>query len=128
MATFRFEVFISIKLLSGSMIGIPVAQLFLAGTLAIVVTELVKWVFGVTESDIGLHSSNNGKLIKARNATVIYAFLVLASNVVAFYAYEAISQKLSSVDILTTMMIDGIVMASTVVVIWFYLRLNHYSR
>lgn len=110
------------------MIGIPVAQLFLAGTLAIVVTELVKWVFGVTESDIGLHSSNNGKLIKARNATVIYAFLVLASNVVAFYAYEAISQKLSYVDILTTMMIDGIVMASTVVVIWFYLRLNHYSR
>lgn len=110
------------------MIGIPVAQLFLAGTFAIVITELVKWVFGVTESDIGLHSSNSGKLIKARNATVIYAFLILASNVVAFYLYETISQRLSSVDILTTLMIDGIVVASTVVVIWVYLRLNHYSR
>lgn len=120
--------FISIKLLSISMLGIPVAQLFLAGTFAIVVTELVKWVFGVTESDIGLHSSNSGKLIKARNATVIYAFLILTSNVVTFYLYEAISQRLSSVDVLTTVMIDGIVVVSTVVVIWVYLRVNHYSR
>lgn len=110
------------------MMEIPIAQLFVAGTLAITVTELVKWFLGITESRIGLHSSHNGRLVKARTATIIYAFLILFSNLVAFYTYNYLASYLSSFSFLTSLTVDSIIIIMSVILVWIYLKTNHYSR
>lgn len=105
----------------------PVVQLFVAGVFAVVFTEIVKTVSGYTESDIGIHNAENGKLMKARNATIVYSLVILASNIMAFTAYEW-SIEYSQQFIEHTLVIDAGIALCSILVIWMYLKINHYSR
>lgn len=89
-------------------------------------TQGVKWVMGVTESKIGLHKSD-GKLLKARYATIVYALVILTSNIVAFLSYEwSITQATAYVD--NILVIDIVLVFACTLVIWGYLKAHHYSR
>lgn len=110
------------------MLEIPIVQLFMAGTFAIITTEFIKWMVGVTESDVGLHSGHSGKILKARTATAIYVCLILISNIGAFYTYEYATDYLYQFSVLSTVSIDSILILGSIIVIWVYLKTNHYNR
>ncbi len=108
--------------------SIPLVELFLAGVFAIIATESVKWVFNVRESSIGLHSSNTGELMKARNATIIFTVIIFASNVMAFILYGQIHNQISESIPFGSVGVDVIVVLIGIILVWGYLKKNHYNR
>ncbi len=108
--------------------GMPVAELFLAGIFALISTEAVKWIFNIKESSIGLHSSNTGQLMKTRYAAFIFTIVIFTSNVIAFILYNQFHIYINSNINISSMIIDGIIVIIGVLLVWLYLKKNHYSR
>lgn len=104
----------------------PVVQLFVVGVFAVILTEVVKKVLGYTESDIGIHNSRDGKIMKARNATLLYGVVIMVSDTMAFLAYEAVMNY--GQRYIDSMLVEIGIGVVSVVFIWMYLKINHYSR
>lgn len=107
-------------------IDMPVVQLFVAGVFAVLLTEVVKKVLGYTESDIGIHNSRDGQIIKARNATLLYAVVIMISDTMAFLAYEAVMDYAQ--QYIAPVFVEIGIGVVSVALIWLYLKVNHYSR
>lgn len=110
------------------MTEIPMAELFLAGIFALISTEIVKWAFNISESSIGLHSSNTGELMKTRNATIIFTIIIFASNIIAFMFYNQFHELINSAINVNIMLIDLSIVILGIGLVWVYLKKNHYSR
>lgn len=108
--------------------SIPIVELFLAGVFAVVGTQAVKAIFNVTESGIGIHNANTGQLIKTRYATIVYVCVILISNISAFITYTVVSDWLQSQIPVGEFLIDVIIVSGGVLIVWIYLKTNHYSR
>lgn len=105
---------------------IPIAQLFIAGVFAVIMTELIKYILGVKESSIGIHSSN-GELISARMATLLYTSIILFSNVLSYITYTHASEYALSY-ITEKIIVDFAFVLISILGVWFYLKLTNYSR
>ncbi len=108
--------------------GMPVAELFLAGIFALVSAEGVKWIFNIKESSIGLHSSNTGQLMKTRYATFIFTIVIFASNIIAFIIYNQFHEYINATIEVSNVFIDGLIVVLGIILVWFYLKKNHYNR
>ncbi len=108
--------------------SVPIVELFLAGVFAVVATEAVKWAFNIRESSIGIHSTNTGQLMKTRNATVFFTTVIFMSNIAAFLTYTAIHQNIQSTAPVNEMAVDAAIMVAGVIIVWVYLKKNHYNR
>ncbi len=108
--------------------SMPVVELFLAGIFALISTEAVKWIFNIKESSIGLHSSNTGKLMKTRYAAFIFTIVIFSSNVIAFIIYNQFHSYINSTVTINTVVIDSIIFVMGVLLVWLYLKKNHYNR
>lgn len=105
--------------------GIPIAQLFIAGVFAVIMTEFIKHIIGLTESSIGFHNPD-GELIKARTAAFIYSIIILLSNVFSYVFYQGTKQIIPNV--LNQFMIDVLFVLFSIIGVWFYLKTVHYYR
>lgn len=108
--------------------GMPIAELFLVGIFALVSAELVKWTFNIKESSIGLHSSNTGQLMKTRYATLVFTVTIFISNIIAFIVYNQFYEIINSTLEVSSIIIDGFIVLIGIVIVWVYLKKNHYSR
>lgn len=109
-------------------VSIPLVELFMAGLFAIMATESVKWLFNIKESSIGFHSSNTGELMKTWKATIMLTIVILSSNLIAFVTYHQIQMQVESVLSLGSFMVDLIIILFGIVLVWVYLKKNHYNR
>lgn len=108
--------------------GMPVAELFLAGIFALISTEIVKWFFNIRESNIGLHSSNNGQLIKTRYAAIVFTIIIFTSNIIAYITYNQLHGVVDINAELSNTVIDIFIVLIGIILVWGYLKKNHYNR
>lgn len=108
-------------------VGIPITQLFIAGIFAVVMTEVIKTLIGVTDSNIGIHKSKNGYIISTWKATFIYAFIIFASNIASFTLYT-ISKEYATQYITIPYAIDIVLILISICLVWIYMKIYHYSR
>lgn len=109
-------------------VSIPLVELFMAGLFAVIATESVKWLFNIKESSIGFHSSNTGELMKTWKATIMLTIVILSSNVIAFVTYHQIQMQIESMLSLGGFIVDLMIILVGIVLIWVYLKKNHYNR
>lgn len=107
--------------------AIPVTQLFIAGIFAVVMTEVVKTVIGVTDSSIGIHKSRNGQIISAWKATLIYSFIILISNIASFTVYTLSKQYVTQYINFPYAVDIGFIFIS-ICLVWVYMKAYHYAR
>lgn len=105
---------------------IPIAQLFIAGVFAVIMTELIKYVIDVKESSIGIHR-RNGDLISAKMATLLYTSIILFSNVLSYITYTQASEYVL-IYITERIIVDFAFVFISILTVWFYLKLTNYSR
>lgn len=103
----------------------PITQLFIAGVFAVIMTEVIKQIIGLTESNIGFHNTD-GKLIKTRTAALIYSSIILLSNVLSYAIYEGSKQVIP--NILNQSIIDSLFILASITGVWIYLKSVHYYR
>lgn len=108
------------------MANIPIAQLFIAGVFAVIMTEVIKYVLGVKESSIGIHNPS-GELMTARMATFLYTSIILFSNVLSYITYTYTSEYALSY-ITERVIVDFAFVFISIFGVWFYLKLTNYSR